>query len=299
MATTANNVLKLAKAEVGYCRYDDPKRGTKYGRWYADLTNSSYFGTNGVPFCAMFVSYILKRAGQSVSGFPTASCLTAVSGARKAGLVLSNKKNAKAGDIVIFDWEGNGVADHVGFVEKNYGTYIQTIEGNTTGNDGRSGSVARRTRAWSTVMLVIRPKYKASSSSSSSSTYWQLEVDGIWGEDTTKLAQKIEGIIVSGKVYNQPTSNKSLFAKGQCNSFVFSKKPKSGGSLLIRRIQNDCGIPWKNCDGYFGPDSIKRFIKKWVKNPNHFKSLLNPSIAVKNYQKYLNKQAKALKIKRS
>ena len=31
---TASDVLRIARAEVGYCRYDDPERGTKYGRWY-------------------------------------------------------------------------------------------------------------------------------------------------------------------------------------------------------------------------------------------------------------------------
>lgn len=127
---------------------------------------------------------------------------------------------------------------------------------------------------------------------------WQVDEDGIWGEDTTSLAQKIERITVSGKVYNQPSSNKDCFADEQCWCFVFKDKPKEGGSLLIRRIQNDCGIPWKDCDGYFGPNSVKRFIKKWVKNPNYFKKLLLPSVAVKNYQKYLNEQAKAQNITR-
>ena len=35
------------------------------------------------------------------------------------------------GDIIFFDWEGDGVANHVGIVEKVDGDFIYTIEGNT------------------------------------------------------------------------------------------------------------------------------------------------------------------------
>lgn len=48
------NVLQVAAKELGYSRWNDPKNGTKYGRWYAELTHSPYFGSNGVPYCAMF-----------------------------------------------------------------------------------------------------------------------------------------------------------------------------------------------------------------------------------------------------
>ncbi len=69
-------------------------------------------------------------------------------------------RSAKPGDIVIFKWDG-GVVDHIGFVEANHGSYIQTIEGNT--NNGR---VARRTRAWNTIAAILRPAYSGSATSS-------------------------------------------------------------------------------------------------------------------------------------
>ena len=34
------------------------------------------------------------------------------------------------GDIIFFDWNNNGVADHVGIVESCDGSYVYTIEGN-------------------------------------------------------------------------------------------------------------------------------------------------------------------------
>ena len=34
------------------------------------------------------------------------------------------------GDIIFFDWNNNGVADHVGIVESCDGYYVYTVEGN-------------------------------------------------------------------------------------------------------------------------------------------------------------------------
>lgn len=290
---TATDVLNRAAKEIGYSRWDDPKTGTIYGRWYAQEVGDSYFGQNGVPYCAMFVSYILDKCGQKVKGFPTASCPSGLSGARNAGLKISNKKNAKAGDIVFFDWNNNNSPDHVGFVEKNYGSYIQTIEGNTSsgtsGSQSNGGGVYRRTRTWSDVLAIVRPQYSSSSSSgSSSSDLKKIEEDGIWGAATTRLAQALEGITVSGKVYNQPSVNKKCFEDGQCNSFEFESNPKDGGSLLVRRIQNDLGWAWDECDGYFGPDTVKKFIQKWNPNSKTTDQLFYPSGAVKAFQKHLN-----------
>ena len=38
------------------------------------------------------------------------------------------------GDIIFFDWENDGIADHVGIVEKTENEKIYTIEGNTNGD---------------------------------------------------------------------------------------------------------------------------------------------------------------------
>jgi len=37
----------------------------------------------------------------------------------------------KAGDIIFFDWEGDGTTDHVGIVEKVENDTVYTIEGNS------------------------------------------------------------------------------------------------------------------------------------------------------------------------
>ena len=41
-----------------------------------------------------------------------------------------------AGSLVFFDWNGDGISDHVGIVEKYEGGIIYTVEGNTGTNIG-------------------------------------------------------------------------------------------------------------------------------------------------------------------
>ena len=40
-------------------------------------------------------------------------------------------EEAKAGDIIFFDWGNNGTIDHVGIVESVNGGTVNTIEGNS------------------------------------------------------------------------------------------------------------------------------------------------------------------------
>lgn len=149
-----HDVLKAAAAELGYDRYADPDEGTKYGRWYAAKTGVRYFGTTGVPFCAMFVSYIMDKVGAKAAGIPGAYCPAMLSAAALAHKTV-RVADAQPGDIVYFDWNPDAAdgVDHVGFVEANRGSYLQTIEGNV------GGKVARRTRAYSTVGGVVRPDW--------------------------------------------------------------------------------------------------------------------------------------------
>ncbi len=37
----------------------------------------------------------------------------------------------KPGDIIFFDWDGDGLGNHVGIVESSDDTYVYTIEGNS------------------------------------------------------------------------------------------------------------------------------------------------------------------------
>ena len=163
---TPTDVLRVAAGEIGYVALDDPDSGSKYGRWYADtMGRPEYRGpSTAYPWCAMFVSWVFAQAGQSMPGLPTPQCSVIVSRNRGSSRAVS-KHDAQPGDVILFDWDpkkGNG-ADHVGIVELNKGSYVQTIEGNTSsgssGSQSNGGGVWRRTRAWSDVYAVYRPEY--------------------------------------------------------------------------------------------------------------------------------------------
>lgn len=157
----AEQALDYARGEIGYSRYDDPEPGSKYGRWYAKISGEAWCGASGVPYCAMFCSWCLYGLMWDV--LPSYNCDQIRQRAEDAGCVLDSIYDAQPGDLVLYDWNGNGSLDHVGIVEENNGGYITTIEGNTSsgsaGSQGNGGVVARRTRSWKYVACVVRPPY--------------------------------------------------------------------------------------------------------------------------------------------
>ena len=122
MAGTVEDVLRIAAGEVGYSRWSDPERGTKYGRWFARKVGEAYYGSNDVPYCAMFSSWVLDQAKVSCAGFPDAYCPTMLAAAERSGATVPPTQ-ARPGDIVFYDWGGDGETDHVGIVVANHGIH--------------------------------------------------------------------------------------------------------------------------------------------------------------------------------
>lgn len=260
--TTASKVLSTAAAEIGYCRWDDPDAGTKYGRWYADYVGSAYYGYSGVPFCAMGVSWVFNQLGalDLIPGGAFAYCQYAINAAEKAGQTVS-ASSGQAGDLIFFDWGADGGdSDHVGIIESVKSGYYVTIEFNTTGADGRSGSVARKTRAkGSTVCAVVRPNYgSTSTSSSSSSTVYDLNVDGYWGTDTTTALQTYLGTLVDGVVSSQSEYWESK-NPGLTSGWEWVAESEAEGSQMVIALQKKLGV---TADGLIGTNTIKALQSK-------------------------------------
>ena len=145
---TRADIISTANAEIGYSRWADKEPGTKYGRWYAQITNSPSFGASGVPYCDMFVSYVLYHVGII---WLSAYVPGRESQARARG-VLIDKWDVRPGDLMTFDFDGEGIAQHIGIVEQppNSDGKFYSIDGNTTwgigGPQDNGGVVARRER---------------------------------------------------------------------------------------------------------------------------------------------------------
>lgn len=124
---------------------------------------SDWYGLRG-PWCAMFVTWCYVKAG-SKSFDPKkarwAYCPFMVNDARaqRNGLVVVPVDKVQPGDIAMFDWQGDGISDHVGIVETkpNSKGAFKCIEGNTSvGNDSDGGAVMRRDRNKKQVQIFIR-----------------------------------------------------------------------------------------------------------------------------------------------
>jgi hypothetical protein len=154
MANTAQKVLDIARSQIGYQESGDNL--TKYGAWY---------GTNGVAWCDMFVSWCAAQAGA-----------TDIVG--KASYTVAHAQwfynkgqwgtTPRVGAIVFFhfgnpSWGGRwkGI-HHVAFVESvRANGDIVTIEGNTGGSNYNGGAVMRRVRSASQVAGYGYPMYKS------------------------------------------------------------------------------------------------------------------------------------------
>lgn len=86
-------------------------------------------------------------------GYP--SCNQLKSWAQNNGSWTKDASTLQPGDLVIFDWNGDGSADHVGLYISNNGSSVHTIEGNTSGAAGGS-CVEEKDRNPSTILGFIR-----------------------------------------------------------------------------------------------------------------------------------------------
>lgn len=245
----ANDILRVAAGEIGYSRWNDAQSGTKYGRDYA-TRHGAYYGSNGVSYCAMFVTWLFRRAGMDVPGGDFAYCPYGIAQMRRAGLEV-NKYNARPGDIVFFDWDG-GVSDHVGVVELNKGGYLQTIEGNTSYR-GKTGSVARKIRYWGNVCNVFRPRYGAPAPAARPAPVGSLTVDGWFGAQSIRKLQAVMGTPQDGVISSQPSSNRA-WVPNASTGWEWAANRHAKGSAVIQAWQRKIGAA---PDGFIGPGTVR------------------------------------------
>lgn len=219
---TASDVLRIARNELG------TSSGKKYWDFYFG-GSMSYVNGASTPYCACYTSWVFNEAGVKAAGLPAAYCPNICRYARQNGKTVS-KYSAQPGDIVLFDWDSDGLSDHVGIVESNQGDYLQTIEGNTNG-----GIVARRTRYFSSICHVVRPDYSAVSKEEKST---KLEVDGWAGPLTIAELQrqlKVPDAYVDGVLSGQSPNQREFF------DHVWSCTWSGLGSYTVETLKSKLG----------------------------------------------------------
>ena len=149
------DVLNKASSQNGVVERPPNSNKTEYGLWYRP-------SLNGHKWCAMFVSWVFHHAGHPLGHIQTKNgihhCQSAHNYYKEKGRLTTNPQE---GDIVIYDWTGDGYADHIGIFIKWTNaskTFFEAWEGNTsTSNNSDGGGVMKRTRSSNFVKSFINP----------------------------------------------------------------------------------------------------------------------------------------------
>ena len=84
-------------------------------------------------WCACFVSWCADQCGYIESGIipKFSSCSEGVNWFKGKGQWQDRNYVPATGDLIFFDWDGDGITDHTGIVEKCENGRIYTVEGNS------------------------------------------------------------------------------------------------------------------------------------------------------------------------
>lgn len=263
-ASPQQRVLATAASQIGYSRWSDSNRGTKYARetqpvfWPRD----TWLLANGISYCDLFITWVFWKAlGKD---FVTSGALPAGASyntdyrASKGGRI--SKSSARPGDVLVFDWNwATASTNHVGILEKRLSSgNFQTIEGNTStgssGSQSNGGRVARRTRRQNQVRYVIRPNWSKAGGSSSSGGSSAAQP---W--ETSKTISTMPKGTVKGVQRLLQGLGYSLGSYGVDGSYGESTYN------AVRKAQKDLGVA---VDGVAGPTTIAALKKASASTPS-------------------------------
>lgn len=216
---------------------------------------TAWYGMGCAPWCAMTTSRALAEAG---FGHPEDVQVPGVGRTTRHGhayvpyvrqdYIRAGRYNVepigRPGDLVIFDWTGDGVGDHIGVVEARLsdGTYL-CREGNTSGN-----RLEQRRRSSAVIMGFCRPPYDGSPPKAPAPPPPPagLTVDGAFGPMTIKALQRRLGVSADG-VFG-PISRRALQRHlGVAADGVI-------GPITVRALQRRVGAAE---DGSWGPNTTR------------------------------------------
>jgi len=239
-----NNVelLKLAQAHLG-------QGGSLFNRY---CKSAGYW-------CCAFVTYMFYEGNDSplfYGGKKVVYCPTAIKWA-SANLAMIPAYLALPMDIVFFDWNGNALPDHIGFIrERKSCDEVYTIEGNTdkvkNGKVVAHSVVAERTRPVKYIQGIYRPHFPAKFDVSK-----RLEIDGYFGYNSIAMLQT-----ALKKLGHYKGAVDGIMGKGTVKALQKWAGVAQDGAWATKTskaIQKKLGI---TADGLFGKDSVKA-LQKW------------------------------------
>ena len=264
--TSNTELLKIAQKHLG--------QGGATFRKYCGLPS-------GAAWCNAFVTYIFHKSGNAnlyCDGKKQTYCPTSIKLCRKEMAEIPLYL-AMPMDVIYFDWDKNGVPNHIGFVRSKKSTdSIDTIEGNT------SNKVMLKTRPKKYVCGIFRPHFKGTF------TLKKLAVDGDCGYNTIAGLQQALKIL---KYYTGSVDGiLGLQTVKALQKWAGTSADGCWGTGTSKAVQRKIGT---SADGAFGPNSVKA-LQKWI-NANAFPSVSGSTTTApkpattSNAQKIVNKAA--------
>ena len=160
--TNLNRVLDIARSYLGV------ETGSREHKKIVDAYNSvdpkpvGYTANYQDDWCDIFVTTVYQQAGLSDLIGRECGVQRHIGIMEKKG-IWKGRTQPKVGDIVTFDWDGGGWADHIGIVESVNNGVITTIEGNSSLYAGSTAKtkVNRKTYDWNSKYIkgYARPAY--------------------------------------------------------------------------------------------------------------------------------------------
>ena len=171
--TLREAIIEFAEREIGTTEFPAGSNRVKYNDWYYPVGHDYFRVSIPWHWCGTFVSYIYHYASQHLDvSNPLYDLPNRPNGVTELGFhyvpTFDNwaKKhgkttlNPKEGDIVLFDWNKDGLEDHTGiFVKWHNSNQFWCIEGNTSdsnkGSQSNGGGVYLRLRHKSLVSSFV------------------------------------------------------------------------------------------------------------------------------------------------
>jgi len=117
---------------------------------------------NHQPWCATFIVACFIKAGASAAIKNTSSCIDMLKWGETQKAV-AELKDAKRGDLILMNFTGSKVPQHIGIASKDFDPIhksIETIEGNTGSVSQANGDgVYRKVRQAQFIFAVVRPQW--------------------------------------------------------------------------------------------------------------------------------------------
>lgn len=254
MTASANDVLNVARSWLGYSEangkfkeiLDVYNNHKPLARGYKIKTTDHW--------CDAFVSACAIKAGAVDIIGTEVGCENHIAIFKKKGIWIEDGGvRPQVGDIILFNWDdssqGNdGAADHIGFVEQQYGNTIVCIEGNI------NEKVGRRTInvGWGYIRGFARPKYKANDVTTTPvvkpsvkkpiDTVAREVISGVWGSgairktalikagyDYATVQAKVNEILAKGATKSSTAIAKEVIAGKWGNNPARSNALKRAG----------------------------------------------------------------------